>query len=167
MSAEHTFKCTNGDLNVQRAICGHELSDTEFVQLINGDVISILCKKEDKSWQQKICYSVETKRVEFYREGTDYKCPCCNKAELYATEKSLKCPDCGFTLWKTVAGVELSQSQIEKLIIEGKTDKIDGFKKKDGTKFKSAVALVVNKRKKSVEFDFPKNTGNTKYKKKK
>ena len=167
MSAEHTFKCTNGDLNVQRAICGHELSDAEFVQLLNGDVISILCKKEDKSWQQKICYSVETKRVEFYREGTDYKCPCCNKAELYATEKSLKCPDCSFTLWKTVAGVELSQSQIEKLIIEGKTDKIDGFKKKDGTRFKSAVALVVNKRKKSVEFDFPKNTGNTKYKKKK
>ncbi len=156
MSTDHMFKCTNGDFSIQRAVCGHDLTDSEMVQLINGDVVSVICKKEDKSWPQKLSYNVETKRIEFYRESTDYKCPCCHKAELYSTEKSLKCPDCNFVLWKTVASVELTKEQIEKLLIEGKTEKIDGFRKKDGQKFKKPTALVLNKRKKAVEFDFAK-----------
>ncbi len=165
VATEHTFKCENGDLNVSRAVCGCDLSDFQFDELVKGEILTIMCKKDDKSWPQKINYNVQTKRIEFYRETTDYKCPCCHKEELYSTDKSLKCPDCGFTLWKTVASVELSDAQIGQLISEGKTDKIDGFKKKDGTKFKSAVALIVNKRKKAVEFDFPKSSGSVKYKK--
>ena len=165
-ATERMFKCENGDLSVQRAVCGFDISDFQFIELINGEVLTIMCNKEDKSWPQKINYNVETKRIEFYRESTDYKCPCCHDKELYSTDKSLKCPECGFTLWKTVAGVNLSDEQINKLILEGKTEKIDGFKKKDGSKFKSPVALVVNKRKKNVEFDFPKTDGKKKYKKK-
>ncbi len=153
-ATERMFKCDNGDMSVQRAICGYDLTDEQFVQLVNGEILTVMCKKDDKSWPQKINYSTDTRRIEFYRETTEYKCPCCHKAELYTTDKSLKCPECGFTLWKTVASVQLSDEQIGQLITEGKTDKIDGFKKKDGTRFKSAVALVVNKRKKAVEFDF-------------
>lgn len=166
MASDRTFKCSNGDLNVQRVICGHDLDDSEFTQLINGAVLTVLCKNDGKSWPQQICYDQSKKRVEFYRETTDYKCPCCKKASLYNTDKSLKCPDCGFTLWKRVASVDLSDVYINQLIVDGKTDKIDGFKKKDGTKFKSPVALIVNKRKKSVEFDFPKTDNKGKYKKK-
>lgn len=150
----HSFSCENGDMRVDRAICGYELTDEQLELLITGEVITVMCVKEDKSWPQKINYNVLNKKIEFYKEETDYKCPCCDKM-LYSTDKSLKC-ECGFVLWKTVAGVNLSKELINKLLIEGKTEKIDGFKKKDGTKFKSPVALYVNKRKKSVEFDFEK-----------
>ena len=158
VATEHMFKCENNDMSVQRTICGYDITDEQFTDLVKGEVLTVMCKKDDKSWPQKINYSTDTRRIEFYRDMTDYKCPCCHKSDLYSTDKSLKCPECGFTLWKTVASVQLSEEQIQKLLVEGKTEKIDGFKKKDGTKFKSAVALYVNTRKKSVEFDFPKKT---------
>ena len=65
-----------------------------------------------------------------------------------------KCPKCGLTVWKTVAGKTLTEEELTELLTNGETGPVSGLKKKDGTPFKSDPVLVVDRRKKQVVFDF-------------
>ena len=66
-------------------------------------------------------------------------------------EKRYFC-DCGFTVWKTIAGRKIEIEELRTLCANGETDILDGFQKKAGGEF--SCKLAVNKKKKSVDFKF-------------
>ncbi len=81
------------------------------------------------------------------------ECPLC-KGSVLDFPKSFGCKNwkegCKFTIWKVVAGRKISSSEAQKIIKFGKGDLLDGFKSKDGKKFKAR--LVFNGTKVILEF---------------
>ena len=82
-------------------------------------------------------------------------CPLCGQGELTETERAYGCSrsreGCAFTLWKTVAGVQLSADQLRALLSDGRTGRIEGFRSKAGRPFAAALRLDDQGR---VRFDF-------------
>lgn len=58
---------------------------------------------------------------------------------------------CGLTVWRTMAGRELSPSEVETLCREGHTGKLSGFVSKAGKPFEASLKLTGEGR---VEFVF-------------
>lgn len=84
-------------------------------------------------------------------------CPLCGK-EVIENKKGYGCTGwkdgCKFTIWKTIAGKEITAAQAKELIESGRTSKmVKGFKKKDGGTFN---AYLVRKEDGSIGFDFKK-----------
>lgn len=84
-------------------------------------------------------------------------CPLCGK-EVIENKKGYSCvgwkDGCKFTIWKTIAGKEITVAQAKELIESGRTSKmVKGFKKKDGGTFN---AYLVRKEDGSIGFDFKK-----------
>ena len=80
------------------------------------------------------------------RKPLGIKCPACG-GELTTTSFGYGCTNysneeikCKFSLGQ-IAGVDLPEEQFKKLIIEGKTDLIEGFKSKANKPFKSVLKL--------------------------
>ncbi len=84
-------------------------------------------------------------------------CPKCGK-ELGLFEKSAWCrnPDCGFTVWRTIAGKKLSDDTLKKLIRERQTGLISGFKSKSGKTFDAYLKMDDEGQ---VSFEFPEKKG--------
>ena len=71
------------------------------------------------------------------------KCPKCGKP-VVALSKGYGCsgyPDCDFSIFKTIAGVSLTDKNVADLLAGRTTDVISGFKKKDGGTFSAALVL--------------------------
>ena len=82
-------------------------------------------------------------------------CPLCKEGEIVETAKAYGCSryrdGCGFTIWKTVAGHKLTKKQVEQLLREGRTERIEGFTSKAGKPFAASLKLGEGLK---VEFDF-------------
>lgn len=87
-------------------------------------------------------------------------CPLCGKGRIFEGKKSFSCSEykngCTFTVWKMIAGKEITKATIEELVKSGKTSVIKGFKSKDGKEFDAALKLKDGK----VSFHFPKHNKN-------
>lgn len=122
------------------------MSDSEFLNSI-ADYIKLLMTKYAVMGDSK------TFKKEFECVGV---CPKCGK-KVMAYPKSYSCESgkngCGFVIWKNIAGKELSSNQVKKLLDEGKTSLIKGFKGKTGKSF-DAYLLLNSEHK--TEFEFPK-----------
>lgn len=72
-------------------------------------------------------------------------CPICKQGEITENTKAFGCSryrdGCGFTIWKTVASLVLTKTQIRQLIDQGYTDPIEGFLSKAGKHFCAALRL--------------------------
>jgi DNA topoisomerase-3 len=82
-------------------------------------------------------------------------CPLCgsnvvDRKKLYSCEKG----GCGFAVWKTIAGKQLTASQAKKLLSKGKTDLIKGFTNKAGKPFEAYLKLKDDN---TTGFEFPQN----------
>ncbi len=94
------------------------------------------------------------------RKPLGIKCPACG-GELTTTSFGYGCSNygneeinCRFSIGQ-IAGLDLSEEQFKKLILEGKTDLIEGFKSKSGKPFKSVLKLDKNENGEfNVSFDF-------------
>ena len=73
---------------------------------------------------------------------TGAPCPRCGGRVTFYP-KVAKCgnPDCGLTVFRTIAKKELTDTQLEALFTKGRTPQIKGFTKKDGNKFDASVVL--------------------------
>ncbi|SMG39570.1 type IA DNA topoisomerase [Sphingobacterium psychroaquaticum] len=82
-------------------------------------------------------------------------CPQCKSHQLLVWNKVVKCPNegCGWRHFRTVCGVQLSLTDVESLITNGKTKLIKGMKSKSGNKFD---AYIVMNDKGETSFDFEK-----------
>lgn len=76
-------------------------------------------------------------------------CPKCKKGKILEGKKSsFYCSDyksgCKFVFWGTIAGKKLTNDEIEKIIKEGQSDFIQGFKSKVGKLFDARIKLDEN-----------------------
>lgn len=80
-------------------------------------------------------------------------CPICKSGEIICYEKGYGCTNwrvgCKFFVGK-VAGKVIERQQVEKLIKEGCTDKISGFKSKKGSEFEAKIII----KDKEIKLDF-------------
>ena len=74
---------------------------------------------------------------------TAYQCPVCGKT-LIREGMRLKCTEDDFYIPLRVAGISLTEEMLRSLFQEGRTGMIQGFKKKDGTKFNACLVLDNN-----------------------
>ena len=83
------------------------------------------------------------------------RCPLCKEGEIVETAKAYGCSryreGCRLTIWKTVAGLRLTKTQVRQLLREGRTDRIEGFTSKAGKPFPARLKLGEGFK---VEFDF-------------
>ena len=82
-------------------------------------------------------------------------CPSCGKA-VVDRGKAFGCSawretGCGFRVWKVRSGKKLSATQVQKLLKNGHTDRLKGFKSKAGKPFEAALKLDGQN---GVVFDF-------------
>lgn len=85
-----------------------------------------------------------------FPERKSVVCPCCSgslndKGKLYECE-------CGFKLWKTIAGKTLTDNQLKSLIETGQTSEIKGFVGKSNKAFNAKLKIDVEN--KQVKFEF-------------
>ncbi len=82
-------------------------------------------------------------------------CPLCKEGKIVETTKAYGCSryreGCRLTIWKTVAGLKLAKQQVEQLLREGRTARIEGFTSKAGKPFAARLKLGEGFK---VEFDF-------------
>ena len=84
-------------------------------------------------------------------KGSNLKCPKC-EGDVVLLPKLAKCKnECGFLIWKNIAGKTLEDDTIASLIQNGKTNKISNFKSKAGKQFDAKLKLNDDF---TVEFDF-------------
>lgn len=102
---------------------------SEFMKEIEGYVRA--------SNEELLNTKIETKETE-----SGFKCPKCN-APMRIFPKSVQCTDkeCGYFIYRTIAGKELSEKQITDLFTKGKTSLIKGFKGKSDKDFDAHVVL--------------------------
>lgn len=71
-------------------------------------------------------------------------CPKCKSGKMIPSMKAVSCEDregCGFIIWKTMCGKNLTDMHITQLIEKGKTSVIKGFTAKSGSKFDAALFI--------------------------
>uniref|UniRef100_UPI003593AE54 topoisomerase C-terminal repeat-containing protein n=1 Tax=Thiocapsa sp. TaxID=2024551 RepID=UPI003593AE54 len=82
-------------------------------------------------------------------------CPICREGEVTETARAYGCSrhreGCGFTVWKTVAGLTLTQDQVGRLIAQGRLPHLEGFTSKAGKPFGAGLRLDAAGK---VVFDF-------------
>jgi DNA topoisomerase-3 len=79
-------------------------------------------------------------------------CPKCKKNHLHTFEKGMGCDkECGFVLWRTVAGKKLTDTQMAALATKGITSEIKGLTSKAGKEFSAKLKLGTDFR---VTFEF-------------
>ena len=109
----------------------------------------------------KVELAVETQDKEKKKTKEDKStlgiCPVCKSGDIIKTGKGHICSQaekgCKFLIGK-ILGKEISSSQVKKLIKDGKSDIIKGFKSSQGKKFDARLRLNNGK----LEFSFDKNS---------
>lgn len=156
------WKVKNCGMGAYKKICDSEITDKEFMHLLAGEEIDKPIKKGSTTWTQKLKYDPAEHKVVFVQrdapetKATEYICPNpkCG-GEIENRGKLLKCKKCGFTLWTTTCGVELSDKQIERFFDKGSTGVVKGLISKKGNKFEAEI--VMKKDGSGTEFRFPDN----------
>ena len=132
--------------------------EKKLIDIEQGKYHSTLFLQEIKQFTQDVVDEIKAQEAATTsftaREGTGV-CPLCGKPVI-ENKKAYGCSGwkegCKFTIWKQVAGKNISQAQARKIISKGKSDLIKGFKSKKGTEFDAYLELDSG----SVVFKFPK-----------
>lgn len=156
-------------------IAGRKLNLDEFSALLNNGVTEVLSGFKSKT-NQKFSARLRLKDNEEGKKAIVFDFDGVEREKL----EGVKCPDCGGDMVKTpfgygcsnynkdepekgcrfmigkIAGKQLSKNDCIKLLSEGKTDTIRGFKGKSGKKFDACLLLKKNEEtgKHEIAFDF-------------
>lgn len=86
----------------------------------------------------------------------DVQCPKCGTKPFQEDFRTYHCfnEECGFRVWKSMAGRELEPAEIEALLAHGKVGPLEGFRSKMGRAFAAIVKLDAdNEWKQAFEFE--------------
>jgi DNA topoisomerase III len=113
---------------------------------------------EIKDFTKTIVKNVQEQEGDASNSNSNFKvigkCPAC-EGDVIETTKAYSCSNwkergCKFVIWKVIAGKEVTIANAKKLLIDGKTDLIKGFKSKAGSDFDASLVMVENQ----VKFSF-------------
>lgn len=100
-------------------------------------------------------YSFVDTKADFHTQKTVGICPKCGK-KIVEYKKFYVCESgkdgCGFIIWKTMSGKEITSIQVQNILQKGKSDLIKGFVSKTGKKFDAYLKLDTDFK---VVFEFP------------
>ncbi len=151
MNTTWAYKCDDCEFSISKKIASRELSEEEVKKLLTDgktDVLNGFVSKAGKKFNAALKLDEENKVVFDFDASasasstpktSSFECPDCKKP-LEDTPWAYKC-DCGLNISKKIAGKDLSESQIKKILSKGKSDKISGFVSKAGKKFDAVLAL--------------------------
>lgn len=118
----------------------------------NGFFWGCSCYPECKtSFPDKDGAPVTDKKPDGASSRLENACPSCGK-EILIRPKGFFCTGCEFKIWSEFCGKKLTSNQVEKLIKDGKSNLIKGFKKRDGNTFDTELVL---EDKKTGKLGFP------------
>lgn len=146
-------------------ICGVRISEDILRIILSGkktEAITGFKSASGKEFSAALEWNADEGKISFVQADDRFvpkaKCPLCKGRILILPGYGYKCEHnqkdsgkCGFFLGK-VAGKLLSTTDIQELLLKGKTDEIKGFTSKAGKKF--SAHLKLNPDKSGVEFEF-------------
>ena len=155
-SRKNDSKC---NIIIGATVASVDIAEEEIQKLIKTGRSSRIEGFKSKSGKNFAAYLVadpEKKAVMFdfhdgTAEDTGVKCPCCKKRNILSEQNNYYCP-CGFRTGKVICGIEIPAKLFDSIRTDGITGEITGFISKKGKTFNAQ--LKVNKRKKTLEFDF-------------
>ena len=174
VTAKSGYRCENNKYKDENSCPFYlgfgNVSEENLAELTTKGITPVITgfKKKNGSgtFSAALKLNTEEKKIDFdFGDSTDsnntetgLSCPFCNEP-IMETGKGYKCKNnkykdensCPFYVGQ-IAGKTVTKDILEQLISYGKTDILNGFKKKAGGTF--SAALVINKEAKKIDFDF-------------
>ncbi len=124
-------------------------------KIVSGEMDAATFHQGIEVYTSQITAELLSAKIEGGGSRTGANCPRCGQPVVFYP-KVAKCqnPDCALMVFRTIAGKELSDTQLTDLFGKGKTALIRGFKKSAGGTFDAAVAFDSEFK---TKFDFPNN----------
>ncbi|WP_347490254.1 DNA topoisomerase III [Desulfoscipio sp. XC116] len=147
---------------VWKEIAGKRITQNQAKTLLKKGKTGVLKGFTSKAGRKfDAALQINNGKVEFlFTDNDNFKkvslgqCPLCGK-EVAETLRSYSCSGCKegckFVIWKEIAGKRISVQQAQRLLTNGKTALIKGFKSKAGKSFDAVLALGQEGK---IEFQF-------------
>lgn len=148
-------------------ILGHTIKKKELATILQGADTELIGFKnsEKKTFEARLYWDNEQKRISLRFDDNkpvtmNLKCPICGKGILkskygyHCSGRISKLEGCQFFIG-SIAGVLIDDIQVGKLIKDGKTDLISGFKPKEKGKPSYSAYLKWNEEHQNICFEFP------------
>lgn len=117
--------------------------EADLAKIERGEMKEKDFRKDIESYATQITDELLSSKILFPQRRSDIHCPKCGKGTMVFHSKCAKCSDadCGWTLFRTVAGKSLTDEQLTRLAVNGETDIIKGFTSKSGKRFEASLSL--------------------------
>ena len=117
--------------------------EADLAKIERGEMKEKDFRKDIESYATQITDELLSSKILFPQRRSDILCPKCGKGSLVFYPRCAKCSDadCGWTLFRTVAGKSLTDEQLTRLAVNGETDIIKGFTSKAGKRFEASLSL--------------------------
>ena len=117
--------------------------EADLAKIERGEMKEKDFRKDIESYATQITDELLSSKILFPQRRSDIHCPKCGKGSLVFYPRCAKCSDadCGWTLFRTVAGKSLTDEQLTRLAVNGETDIINGFTSKAGKRFEASLSL--------------------------
>lgn len=157
--------CTGCDFKMWKEVAGRALSATEINLLLAGKTtreLSGFVSAAKRKFSAKLRLELETGKVQFVFEekastapvDLSVPCPKC-KGPLRAMGNTVECAEsCGFKLWTEVASRRLETSELNDLLVTGRTELLSGFVTSKTPKKKFSARLVLDPQTGRTSFEF-------------
>ncbi|QSO50107.1 type IA DNA topoisomerase [Alicyclobacillus mengziensis] len=131
------YGCASCDFSLPRVYGAYTLSHADVQTLAKGQPTEIHTFKNrdgSKTFPASLMIQDDGRLGYSFPDRTELTlgtCPSCGKGKIYPKNQAVcACTNCDYVLWRTVAGVKLTESQITKLLKDKKLGTIKGFQKK-------------------------------------
>ncbi len=97
-----------------------------------------------RQYTTQITEELLQRKINIEIDGTPaIACPKCNEGKVFFYPKVVKCDDttCGFMVFRKICNKLLTNEQIKRLLADGKTNEIKGFKSSKGNVFNAFLVL--------------------------
>lgn len=149
------------------SIQGHQIKEKELKTILTGQETDLITFKnaDKKQYDARLYWNAAEKRISLKFDENkpvpiDAKCPLCgsgmvmDKFGYHCSARMSKTEGCQFYIG-SVAGVMPEEAQVKKLLNNGKTDLISGFKPKEKGKSAFSAYLSLDPESKKIKFEFP------------
>lgn len=113
-----------------------------LAKIATGEMNAFTFRKGIEVYASQITSELLKAQVGSVAGRTGAPCPRCGgRVTFYPKAAKCENAECGLTVFRTIAKKELTDGQLEALLVKGRTPTIKGFAKKDGGTFEAAVVF--------------------------
>ena len=113
-----------------------------LAKIATGEMSAFTFRKGIEVYASQITSELLKAQVGSVAGHTGAPCPRCGgRVTFYPKAAKCENAECGLTVFRTIAKKELTDGQLEALLVKGRTPTIKGFAKKDGGTFEAAVVF--------------------------